>query len=118
MRVDTLGQISLSEEGPLTILGDLSADPDEGSAIDDPVGTFLLSNPRVNASFTPLADDPTLYVYRSLDADDTAAWGMRVDYVLPSVDFDIIGGAIIRMRKSGFRPVSDHFPVYLDLVLD
>lgn len=115
---DQLRLLSLSEDAPFIILGDLNADPDEGSAIDDPVGTFLLSNPRVNASFTPLADDPTLYVYRSLDADDTAAWGMRVDYVLPSVDFDIIGGAIIRMRKSGFRPVSDHFPVYLDLVLD
>lgn len=109
---------ALAPDASFIILGDLNADPDEGSTIDDPVGTYLLSNPRVNASFTPVADDLDLEEYASLDADDTAAWGMRVDYVLPSVDIQIEGGAIVRTSIFGFRSVSDHFPVFLDITLE
>ncbi|TDI73468.1 MAG: endonuclease/exonuclease/phosphatase family protein [Bacteroidetes bacterium] len=97
------------------VMGDLNADPDEGSAIDDPVGTFLLSNARINSSFTPIAVSADLPEFDTLDPDDTAAWGMRVDYVLPSIHFEITGGVVDRSLTPGFVRVSDHFPVYLDL---
>ncbi len=99
------------------IMGDLNADPDEGSAIDDPIGSFLLSNPAINASFTPRADAEGIAAFPRLDSDDTAQWGMRVDYVLPSVDIAILDGMIVR-RAEGLNQVSDHFPVYLDVVID
>lgn len=97
------------------IMGDLNADPDEGSAIDDPIGTFLLSNPAVNATFTPLADSAGIAAFPDLDPDDTAGWGMRVDYVLPSADIQILRGAILRPTPEAPDRVSDHFPVYVDL---
>ncbi len=97
------------------IMGDLNADPDEGSAVDDPIGTFLLSNEAVNSGFTPVADSAGLAAFPDLDPDDTAGWGMRVDYVLPSADIEILGGMIVRPIPDNPDRVSDHFPVYLDL---
>ncbi|MCH8276803.1 MAG: endonuclease/exonuclease/phosphatase family protein, partial [Bacteroidetes bacterium] len=97
------------------ILGDLNADPDEGSAVDDPIGTFLLSNEAVNSGFTPVADSAGLAAFPDLDPDDTAGWGMRVDYVLPSADIEILGGMIVRPTPDSPGGVSDHFPVYIDI---
>jgi hypothetical protein len=97
------------------ILGDQNADPDEGSSINDPIGTLLLSHPRINGSFTPKADRP----HPTLDADDTAGWGLRVDYVLPSKSLEILNGRIVRptVADSAAGLVSDHFPVWLDVVV-
>ena len=31
-----------------------------------------------------------------LDPDDTARWGLRVDYVLPSDNLEVLGGEVVR----------------------
>lgn len=100
------------------ILGDLNADPDEGNSTD-PIKRWLLTHPRVQGTLDPQADSTGLAAYPNLDPDDTAGWGLRVDYVLPSVN--------LRVRDTGvWRPVgadtagvavSDHFPVWLDIVV-
>lgn len=99
------------------ILGDLNADPDEGLTHNDPVGTFLLGHPRVEGAFVPTADAATLAAYPSLEADDTALWGKRVDYVLPSSDLTVLRGRVERpVGADSLRvDVSDHFPVWVDL---
>jgi len=96
-------------------MGDLNADPDEGSAVDNPIGTFFLSNPAINSGFTPVADSAGAAAFPDLDPDDTAGWGMRVDYVLPSADIEILAGMIVRPTPDNPERVSDHFPVYLDV---
>ncbi|HWQ28099.1 MAG TPA: endonuclease/exonuclease/phosphatase family protein, partial [Dehalococcoidia bacterium] len=78
----------LADFDPFVILGDLNADPDEGSAWKNPVGTLLLSSPHVLGSFVPISELPVA----GLDPDDTAAFGLRVDYVLPSSDLRIVTG--------------------------
>lgn len=95
------------------LLGDLNADPDEGRALDNPVGTLLLAHPRVNGAFVPVADAAGRAAYPDLDVDDTAAWGLRVDYVLPSAGLRVLDGGIRRLPP-GARP-SDHFMVWLSL---
>jgi hypothetical protein len=103
-------------EGDLfVLLGDLNADPDEGNAIDDPVGTYLLSLPSVNGAFTPVADSAGVALFPNLDPDDTAQWGMRADYVLPSARLIVREGGVIRSGPDPIGSASDHFPVYLDL---
>lgn len=99
------------------LLGDLNADPDEGNAVDDPVGTWLLSDPRVNGSFVPEADSAGRAAFPDLDPDDTARWGLRVDYVLPSTDLPVVDGGVDRPRDPDAPAVSDHFPVWIDVVL-
>lgn len=106
----------LPQDAPFVILGDLNADPDEGQSLDDPVGTYLLSHPRVNGAFTPVADRSTLAAYPNLQPDDTAVWGLRVDYALPSSELRVVDGGIRRspIAEGALRP-SDHFVVWLDL---
>lgn len=93
------------------VMGDLNADIDEGSSFGNPVGEYLLSNPAVNGTFVPVADSSGQALYGRLDADDTAQWGLRVDYVLPSSTMKVHDGGLY--RPAGFI-VSDHFPVWLD----
>lgn len=99
---------------PFVILGDLNADPDEGRAFDDPVGTWLFSHPRVNGAVTPRSPIPV----DGLDDDDTARFRMRVDYAQPSVEWDVLDAGVVREVPAGLpRFPSDHFPVWIDVIL-
>jgi endonuclease/exonuclease/phosphatase family metal-dependent hydrolase len=97
-------------------MGDQNADPDEGDTYQTPIN-LLLDHERVQGSVTPAADAATQAAYPDLDPDDTAQWGLRVDYVLPSTGLDV-------QRSGVWRPVgadtvgvavSDHFPVWIDI---
>ena len=97
------------------ILGDLNADPDEGSSFKDPIDTLLRPIRRLNMETVPTSD----IAIPRLDPDDTAMFGLRVDYVLPSADLEVRGSGVWRhvptlAPKPGTFP-SDHFPVWVDL---
>lgn len=115
IRDDRGGQGGLAPDASFVLLGDLNADPDEGNSIDNPVGTWLLSHARVNGTFVPTADEAGVRAFPDLDPDDTARWRLRVDYVLPSADFTVLGGQVVRPVDPAGPAVSDHFPVWLDL---
>ncbi|HUF08523.1 MAG TPA: endonuclease/exonuclease/phosphatase family protein [Rhodothermales bacterium] len=102
----------LASGASFVIVGDLNADVDEGSAYDNPVKKYLLDNPKVNGSFTPTADQ----MVEDLDGDDTAWWGLRVDYVLPSADLQIVDGGVHRHTTVREEALHDHFPVWIDVV--
>jgi len=96
------------------ILGDLNADPKKGDSFKDPVTRHLLTNRRINATFTPTAD----IALPGLDPTDTAMFKLRVDYVLPSSDITILRGGVYRTPPKGSTQFpSDHFPVYLDVTV-
>ncbi|MEM1126659.1 MAG: endonuclease/exonuclease/phosphatase family protein [Bacteroidota bacterium] len=105
----------LPPEAPFLILGDLNADPDEGNAYQNPIETFLLAHPRINSTIVPEASADGLAAYPDLDADDTAEWGLRVDYVLPSRNIHVLEGRVERPPAPDGVPVSDHFLVWLDV---
>ena len=116
--VDDEGQIGgLVADASFIIMGDLNADPQKGSSFNNPMGRLLLQHPRVRGEFTPktrvVGIDPT---WADLDETDTALWAMRIDYVLPSQDIAIRDGAVERPTTEAAR-VSDHFPVWLDLMV-
>jgi hypothetical protein len=93
------------------IAGDLNADTDEGDSFGNPMGTWLLSNAKVNGTFTPRVSSASDERFgRASDDDDTASFGFRVDYVLPSADFAITAGAVERVAES-----SDHAMVWIDV---
>jgi hypothetical protein len=94
------------------VLGDLNADPKKGSSFRDPIFRHLGSNARVNFEFVPQATRSV----PGLEPSDTAAFKLRVDYVLPSRDLTVIKGEVWRHPPEGGDDFpSDHFPVYLDL---
>jgi endonuclease/exonuclease/phosphatase family metal-dependent hydrolase len=114
--VDDSGlQGGLEPGAHFVILGDLNADPDEGAAIDDPVGRLLLDHPRVAGDEVPVATDAAVRAYPDLDPDDTALFGLRADYVLPSTSMTVKGRGVYRPVVGGDVAPSDHFPVWVDL---
>ncbi|NND72420.1 MAG: endonuclease/exonuclease/phosphatase family protein [Rhodothermales bacterium] len=97
------------------VMGDLNSDPDEGSSFGNPILNQLLESGLVDSALTPVAHDSTLSYYPNLDPDDTAQWGLRVDYVLPSPNLEVAASGIMRTRATDGIEVSDHFPVWVDL---
>lgn len=94
------------------IIGDLNADPNGGSSYGDPIGTILFTAPGVNPDVTPTSDTEI----DGLDNQDTSRFGLRVDYVIPSKDLEVLGSGIWRANPSGAGVFpSDHFPVWVDL---
>lgn len=95
------------------ILGDLNADPDEGSSFKNPIATHLLAHPLIGNPEPPRAE----LAVDGLEPDDTASFGLRVDYVLPWRGIEVLGSGVWRTppggRTGGFP--SDHFPVWADL---
>lgn len=99
---------------PFVILGDLNADPNKGSDVGDPIGR-LMKHPRLQSVAAPTQEPAT----EGLEPTDTASFGLRVDYVLPSRGIEILRSGIWtlepapRRGNSGFP--SDHFPVWVEL---
>ena len=109
---DTGHSGGLDERAPFIILGDLNADPDEGSSYKDPIGSLLFTTKRINTSLTPTSD----VAIDDLAPDDTAMWGLRVDYVLPSTNLKPLSAGIWRLKPAGSaRFPSDHFPVWMNV---
>ncbi|MEF8864975.1 MAG: endonuclease/exonuclease/phosphatase family protein [Salinibacter sp.] len=106
----------LHEDAPFVVMGDLNADPDDASIFRDAVRR-LIGHDRVNGDVVPeasparQADDP------DLDPDDTAQWEARVDYVLPSSNLSVQDAGVWRPTPAAVPdvPVSDHFPVWVDV---
>ena len=94
------------------ILGDLNADPDEGDAFKNPVERHLLTNDRLAQAPAPTAD----IAVDALDPDDTAHFGLRVDYVLPSRGAEVLRSGVWRSPPAhAARFPSDHYPVWADI---
>ena len=106
----------LPEDRSFVLLGDLNADPEEGNSLDEAVDR-LLEHSRVNNDFTPEADSSVAAQLPHLDRQDTAGWGLRVDYVLPSANLEILDGGVWRHHDESGVEVSDHFPVWLDIAV-
>lgn len=111
--VDDNGKAGGLEPGEaFVIVGDLNADPDEGSSVHDPIG-LLLASSRVGADPRPTSP----IELEGLDADDTSRFRLRVDYVLPSKGLGVRASGVWREAPgSGVYP-SDHFPVWAELAV-
>lgn len=113
--VDDQGRQGGLRRGELfVIVGDLNADPDEGASLEGAIGQ-LLEHDRIGEDRPPRAVGE---LGSDLLPDETAAWGMRVDYVLPSRSLERLGAGVWRHPPAlgeGFP--SDHFPVWVDLVV-
>jgi hypothetical protein len=106
----------LPNDALFVVMGDQNADPDEGDTYQQPI-RLLLDHERVQGDVVPTASFQRPAAYPDLDPDDTAGWGLRVDYVLPSVGLPVAGSGVWRPVGADTTgvPVSDHFPVWIDL---
>jgi len=109
----------LHANASFVVLGDLNADPDDAGRFRQAIRD-LVGHDRVK-DVTPMASPAAQRTFPSLDPDDTARWGSRVDYVLPSSNLAVDTSGVWRpdgqpaSRDTTTIPVSDHFPVWLDV---
>ena len=96
------------------ILGDLNADPSDGSSVEMTIFSQLFTSSRLAKDAHPASG---VEVER-LDRTDTARFGLRVDYVLPSAGITITDCGVWREidEADGAFP-SDHFPVWADVIV-
>ncbi len=112
LRDDSGQPAALDPQARFLLLGDLNADPDEGDSYQNAVQQ-LLTHPRINASFAPQQST-------TLDSTDTASFGLRADYVLPSkAGWKVLRGGIFwpKSGEPGANAItsSDHRLVWMDL---
>jgi endonuclease/exonuclease/phosphatase family metal-dependent hydrolase len=119
------------------IMGDLNADPNDGESRPGAVQQ-LLEHERVNASVIPTSEGAVQAAkqqggknlsHKSDPAADTADFGegergpgnLRVDYVLPSIDLDVVGSGVYWPASDDphayLNQASDHKLVWIDIKL-
>ncbi|MEZ4437421.1 MAG: endonuclease/exonuclease/phosphatase family protein, partial [bacterium] len=134
---DDAGRVGGLDPGAsFVIAGDLNADPVDGDSADGAIAQ-LLDHPRIHreaarGALVPRSEGGKLAgrapEHRGDPAHDTAGWGLRVDYVLPSADLQVIASGVFwpgpddpaaaLVDRQGERdPSSDHRLVWLDLRL-
>lgn len=107
------------------VFGDMNADPVDGDSVDGAIQQ-LLEHPRIHpdtatGSLVPASTGAAALDSRPDDsgdpAQDTASWGQRVDYVLPTRELKVKASAV--HWPEGDRSVegSDHRMVWVDLEL-
>lgn len=125
----------IADDGGFVILGDLNADPADGESHPKAIAQLLL-HPRVNAGFTPRSEGASAKAaldgapnpsHRGDPAADTgdfyepASGNLRIDYVLPSSEFEVIDGGVFwpaaNSPDADLADASDHHLVWLDLRL-
>jgi endonuclease/exonuclease/phosphatase family metal-dependent hydrolase len=106
----------LREDASFVVLGDLNADPDDASVFRDAI-RHLIDHERVNGTVVPEASPARHADYPDLDPDDTSRWEARIDYVLPSSTLSVDDSGVWRPNPARVPevPVSDHFPVWMDV---
>jgi hypothetical protein len=136
--LNPLSSEALAPPATFVIMGDLNADPVDGGSVPGAVDR-LVKHPRVNASMIPRsvggaeasqaqgqanASQRGKPEHDTADFNDESVGNLRVDYVLPSKDLDIIGGGVFWPPQSDplsrlvrMSPVasSDHRLVYVDI---
>eukprot|EP00775_Hariotina_reticulata_P007917 gene7917-8113_t len=113
----------LSTCEPFVVMGDQNADPVGGDSYPGAINQ-LLDCCRTNGAFVPKSaggaeDGPSGNNNKTDPASKTSSFGLRVDYVVPSRNLPILGGAVwwpVRADPlSGLLRASDHRPVYVDV---
>lgn len=117
----------LKASSRFVVMGDLNSSPDEGDSVKGAIQS-LLAHPLVDSSCIPTSSAGRLLrPDKPFAAEHTAAWGLRVDYVLPSKSGlrvkqcglfwpteDDPQHALIATRKAS----SDHRLVWVDLFVE
>lgn len=93
------------------VMGDLNADPVDGSALDDPIA-LLMAASVLGPDPMPSSD----VLIDGLDPTDTARFRLRVDYVLPTSNLEVLATGVHRPAEGADPEPSDHFMVWADIV--
>lgn len=136
---DQVGAFPVNDEPKrFVVMGDLNADPNDGASRDFAIQQVLYSL-WINASVTPTSEGAAEaarlqaganLTHKTDPSTDTADWNddpekgsgnLRVDYVLPSVDLDVIRSGVYWPTQNNphayLNQASDHKLVWIEVRL-
>lgn len=133
LRDDAGGVGGLAVDADFVIVGDYNADPNRGNSLPGAIQQ-LLAHPRVDARFVPQsagavaaqgagasARKRRAHAADTSDFRDPDPGNLRVDYVLPSRGWTVLGGGVFWPEPgqdgADWVEASDHRLVWLDLAL-
>ena len=96
------------------VMGDMNADPRKGDGRPGAIGQ-LLTHPKVNIEATVGKFMPKSNDLKLKDPHDTSAFGLRVDYIIPSKTLEVYQSGLCRAKTNHAKPPSDHFLVWMDV---
>lgn len=115
---DDQGRTAPFNQAPFVIAGDLNADPHQGNSLE--AINRLLDCPLVQDPAPISEGAKERWPDQSTCETNTAVWGLRADYLLPSDDLDVVNSEVIwplryhNLAKQ-LSQASDHRPVVLDI---
>jgi endonuclease/exonuclease/phosphatase family metal-dependent hydrolase len=107
----------LGSDARFVVLGDMNADPNGGGGRPG-AAQQLTEHPRVQGDVVPTATPAGRAAFPEAGPEDTTPSGLRIDYALPSAGLAVIDSGV--WRPAGKRPsppVSDHFPVWVEVAV-
>lgn len=142
LRDDNGLRAGLTETDRFVVLGDLNSDPLDGGSRSEAIQN-LLSNPRINAALTPASEGARVASEQqakanktqlgppetdTADFNDRSVGNLRVDYALPSEQFEVIQSGVfwpdlnsapeqLRDALKQSMNASDHHLVWIDIRL-
>ena len=116
MRNDQGALFAVPQNDAFVILGDLNADPNRGDGQRGAIQQ-LFRHSRVHPDASIGIRIPRRANIDGEKSVDTAVFGLRVDYILPSTEFRVIDSGICEGKAVDGRYPSDHFLVWMDLEL-
>lgn len=103
----------LKPDANFVILGDLNCDPADGSGVEMTMFSQLFSSDLIADDTHPASSIRV----EKLDRTDTARFGLRVDYVLPSSGITVTETGVWRDPGDADQFPSDHFPVWAEVIV-
>jgi endonuclease/exonuclease/phosphatase family metal-dependent hydrolase len=126
-------QGGLSGKESFVIFGDLNADPNDGDSYQGAMNQ-LIEHPRINQEVALGSKIPSSNGGKSNNqksghvgdpAYDTSFFGLRIDYVLPSADIDVVDSGVFWPDQEekyadlvAKKAASDHLLVWVDLLVE
>lgn len=115
---DDQGRVAPFTQNHFAIAGDLNADPERGDSME--AINQLLNCPRLQDPRPGSEGATERWPDQPGSAANTAEWGLRADYLLPSPELEVVNSEVIwpmsyHSLAKTLNRASDHRPVVLDI---
>jgi endonuclease/exonuclease/phosphatase family metal-dependent hydrolase len=114
LKNDRGANFQMPEEDGFVLMGDLNADPDKGDGREGAI-MQLLTHPEVNQTASLGRLVPEVTDVKLTSVRNTSAFGLRVDYIIPSKNITVFQSGLCRPKLIQSKASTDHFLVWMDM---
>jgi endonuclease/exonuclease/phosphatase family metal-dependent hydrolase len=114
LKNDRGANFQMPVEDGFVLMGDLNADPEKGDGREGAI-MQLLTHPEVNQAASLGRLVPEVTDVKLTSVRNTSAFGLRVDYIIPSKNITVFQSGLCRPKLIQSKASTDHFLVWMDM---